>query len=58
MARQIRRQHAKTVMGEPPAVQGPDRMVEAGAVQQHDGRLRGVELPPAGGDEGILAVYG
>src|SRR6266403_5353424 len=58
VARQIRRQHAKTVMGEPAAMQGPDGMIEAGAVQQHDGWLRLVELPPAGGDEGILAVYG
>ncbi len=58
MARQIRSQHAKTVMGEPPAVQGPGGMVESGAVQQHDGRLGLVELPAAGGDEGIGAVYG
>jgi hypothetical protein len=33
-------------------------MVEAGAMQQHDGRLRLVELPAAGGDKGIDAVYG
>src|SRR5207253_5036502 len=58
MTRQIRRQHAKTVMGEPPAMQGPGGMVEAGAVQQHDGRLRLVELPAAGGDESVNAVYG
>src|SRR5437879_10507869 len=58
MTRQIRRQNAKTVMGEPPAMQGPDGMVEAGAVQQHDGRLRLVELPAAGGDESVNAVYG
>jgi hypothetical protein len=31
-------------------------MVETGAVQQHDGRLRLVELPPAGGDEGIVLL--
>ena len=56
VAGQIRRQHATAVMGEPAAVQGPGGMVEAGAVQEHDGRQRRVELASAGGDEGIDAV--
>ena len=37
MPGQVRRQHGKTVMGEPAAVQRPGRMVEAGAVNHHDG---------------------
>ena len=58
MARQIRRQHAVAMMGEPSAVQGPGRMVEAGAVQKHDGRLGQIEFAPAGGDEDLKAVHG
>src|ERR1700737_2476884 len=56
MARQIRRQHAITVMGKPATVQGPGGMVEAGAMQKHDGRLGQIELPAAGSDEGIYSV--
>ena len=58
MARQVRRQHAIAVMGKPPAVQGPGGMIEAGAVQKHDGRLRQIEFPAAGGDECLKAVHG
>jgi hypothetical protein len=32
-------------------------MVEAGAVQKHDGRLGRVEFPAAGGDECLDAVH-
>ena len=44
MAGQIRRQHAIAVMREPPAMQGPGGVIEAGAVQEHDGGERGVEF--------------
>ena len=53
MAGQIRRQHAVAVMREPAAVQRPGGMIEAGAVQEHDGRKRRVEFAAAGGDEDV-----
>jgi hypothetical protein len=57
MARQIRREHAMAMMGEPPAMQGPGGVIEAGAVQQHDGRLGRIEFPAAGSDESIYSVH-
>ena len=57
MARQIRRQHAKTVMGKPPGMQRPGGMIEAGAVQQHDGRQAHIEFAAAGGDEAVYSVH-
>jgi hypothetical protein len=32
-------------------------MVEAGAVQQHDGWQGSIEIPAAGGDEGVDPVH-
>jgi hypothetical protein len=45
------------MMGEPPAMQGPGGVIEAGAVQQHDGRLGRIEFPAAGSDESIYSVH-
>ena len=58
MAGQIRRQHGKAVMGEPAAVQGPGGMIEARAVQKHDGGRRGSKARAAGRNEGLDAVDG
>jgi hypothetical protein len=57
MARQIRRQHAETVMGKPSGVQGPGGMVKTSAMQQHDGRQRCIEVAAAGGNEGVGSVH-
>ena len=56
--RQIGREHATAVMREPARQQRPDRMIEAGAVQEDDGRQRRIEIAAAGGDEGVAAVNG
>ena len=47
MPRQVRRQHAPAVVREPAAVQRPDRMVEAGAMQEDGERQGGIESPAA-----------
>ena len=52
MAGQIGRQHAEAVMGERPRELHPDRMIEAGTVQENDRRQRRIEIAAAGGDEG------
>src|SRR5437762_3741838 len=41
----------------PPAMQSPRGMIEAGAMQQHDGRLRHIELAASGRDESIYSVH-
>ena len=58
MAGQIRRQYGIAMMGEPPAVQRPGRMIEARAVQHHDCGQRRIERPATGGNEYINTFHG
>jgi len=58
MAGHVRGQHAVAMMRKPAAMQGPSGLIEAGAVQKHNGRLRAIEFPAAGGGECLIAVHG
>ena len=46
MARQIRRNDGTSVMRKIARLQSPDRMIEAGTMQQQDGWLAGIQGLP------------
>src|SRR5271170_2294310 len=57
VSRKIRSQDCKSVMRERAGEQCPRGMIEAGAVQKHDARQRGIEIASAGADETVDAVH-
>ena len=56
MPGKVGREHAAAVVRERAGKQRPDRMIEAGAVQENDRRQRRIERAPAGPDIGFVAV--
>jgi hypothetical protein len=58
MAGQVERQHVAAMMGEIAGLQGPDRVVHGGAVDEYDGGQRRIEGPSAGRREDGLVLDG